>query len=166
MFAVGPVAETPHLTFAGLHAYHGSAQHLRQWEERRQAIAQATDTAGRIRDLLARHGIECPTVTGAGTFEFEAASGVCTVLQCGSYVFIDADYGRNLDRDGAPTKAFEPSLFVWVTVMSRRPEGAREPAPAAGPLQKDIRIDQNSQAAYSKYFWISGGSGASKSLAM
>jgi len=25
---------------------------------------------------------------------------------------MDADYGRNLDRDGAPTKAFEPSLFV------------------------------------------------------
>jgi hypothetical protein len=24
-----------------------------------------------------------------------------------------------LDRDGAPTKAFEPSLFVWATVMSR-----------------------------------------------
>jgi D-threonine aldolase len=23
------------------------------------------------------------------------------------------------DRDGAPTKAFEPSLFVWATVMSR-----------------------------------------------
>src|SRR5580692_4689978 len=30
----------------------------------------------------------------------------------------DADYGRNLDRDGAPTRAFEPSLFVWATVMS------------------------------------------------
>jgi hypothetical protein len=40
-------------------------------------------------------------------------------LQCGSYIFMDADYGRNLDRDGAPTKAFEPSLFVWATVMSR-----------------------------------------------
>jgi 3-hydroxy-D-aspartate aldolase len=101
VFAVERVAETPHLAFAGLQAYRGSAQHLRQWEERRQAIAQATDTAGRIRDLLARHGIECPTVTGAGTFEFEAASGICTVLQCGSYVFMDADYGRNLDRDGA-----------------------------------------------------------------
>ena len=35
---------------------------------------------------------------------------------------MDADYGRNLDRDGAPTKAFEPSLFVWVTVMSRPTE--------------------------------------------
>ena len=56
---------------------------------------------------------------GTGSFEFEAASGVYTELQCGSYIFMDADYGRNLDRDGAPTKAFEPSLFVWATVMSR-----------------------------------------------
>ena len=56
-------------------------------------------------NLLALHGIYCPTVTDSGTFEFEAASGVYTELQCGSYIFMDADYGRNLDRDGAPTKA-------------------------------------------------------------
>jgi 3-hydroxy-D-aspartate aldolase len=37
----------------------------------------------------------------------------------GSYIFMDADYGRNLDRDGAPTKACEPSLFVCATMMSR-----------------------------------------------
>jgi D-serine deaminase-like pyridoxal phosphate-dependent protein len=37
---------------------------------------------------------------------------------------MDADYGRNLDHHGAPTKAFEPSLFVWATVMSR-PAGDR-----------------------------------------
>jgi 3-hydroxy-D-aspartate aldolase len=59
-------------------------------------------------------------VIGTGTFE--SASGVYTELQCGSYLFVDADYGRNLDRDGAPTKAFEPSLFVWATVMSRPAE--------------------------------------------
>jgi 3-hydroxy-D-aspartate aldolase len=53
-----------------------------------------------------------PTTTGAGIFEFETASGVHARLQRGSYIFMDADYGRNLDRDGAPTKAFEPSLFV------------------------------------------------------
>jgi 3-hydroxy-D-aspartate aldolase len=118
------VAAATHLTFAGLQAYHGAAQHLRGWDERRQAIAQAAEKAGRTRDLLARHGIECPTITGAGTgtFEFESASGVYTELQCGSYIFMDADYGRNLDRDGAPTKAFEPSLFVWATVMSRPTE--------------------------------------------
>jgi 3-hydroxy-D-aspartate aldolase len=118
------VAGSPHLSFAGLQAYHGSAQHLRGWDERRQAIAQAADKAGRTRDLLARNGIDCPAVTGAGTgtFEFESASGIYTELQCGSYIFMDADYGRNLDRDGGPTKAFEPSLFVWATVMSRPAE--------------------------------------------
>ena len=73
---------------------------------------------------MARHGIDCPTITGAGTgtFEFEAASGVYTELQCGSYIFMAADYSRNRDRDGEPTKAFEPSLFVWATVMSRPAE--------------------------------------------
>jgi D-serine deaminase-like pyridoxal phosphate-dependent protein len=65
-------------------------------------------------------------VTGAGTgsFEFEAASGIYIELQCGSYIFMDADYGWNRDRDGEQNKAFEPSLFVWATVMSR-PAGDR-----------------------------------------
>jgi len=71
------------------------------------------------------------TAAGTGSFEFEAASGLYTELQSGSYIFMDADYGyifmdadygRNFDRDGAPTKAFEPSLFVWATVMSRPAE--------------------------------------------
>ena len=71
---------------------------------------------------MARHGIACRTITGAGTgsFEFETVSGVYTELRCGSCIFMDADYGRNRDR--APTKAFEPSLFVWATVMSRPTE--------------------------------------------
>jgi 3-hydroxy-D-aspartate aldolase len=43
------VAAAPHLAFAGLQAYHGSAQHLRGGGERRQAIAQAVDKAGRTR---------------------------------------------------------------------------------------------------------------------
>ncbi len=118
------IGETRHLSFAGLQAYHGSAQHLRGWSERQQAIAGAVDKAAMTRDLLLAHGIACPNITGAGTgtFEFEAGSGVYTELQCGSYIFMDADYGRNLDPDGAPTRAFEPSLFVWATVMSRPTE--------------------------------------------
>src|SRR5208337_4197342 len=87
-------------------------------------IAQAVDRAGRTRDLLARYGIKYPTVTGAGTgsFEFESASGVYTELQCGSYIFMDDDYKRNRDRDDGPFTTFEPSLFVWATVMSRPAE--------------------------------------------
>ncbi|MFZ2005108.1 MAG: DSD1 family PLP-dependent enzyme [Stellaceae bacterium] len=118
------IMDARHLSFAGLQAYHGSAQHLRTWEERQKAIAGAVEKATATRDLLARNGIECANITGAGTgtFEFETGSGVYTELQCGSYIFMDADYGRNLDRDGATTRAFEPSLFVWATVMSRPTE--------------------------------------------
>jgi 3-hydroxy-D-aspartate aldolase len=118
------IMDAPHLSFAGLQAYHGSAQHLRTWDERQKAIAGAIEKAGATRDLLARHGIECANITGAGTgtFEFEAGSGLYTELQCGSYVFMDADYGRNRDKDGDFTRAFEPSLFVWATVMSRPTE--------------------------------------------
>jgi len=118
------VEDQPHLSFAGLQAYHGSAQHLRGWDERQRAIEGAADKAALTRDLLAANGIPCDSITGAGTgtFEFEAGSGVYTELQCGSYIFMDADYGRNLDKDGAQTRAFEPSLFVWATVMSRPAE--------------------------------------------
>jgi D-serine deaminase-like pyridoxal phosphate-dependent protein len=118
------IAASRHLGFAGLQAYHGSAQHLRGWEERQAAIRSAVAKATATRDLLAANGIACDNITGAGTgsFEFEAESGVYTELQCGSYIFMDADYGRNLDRDGQPTRAFEPSLFVWATVMSRPAE--------------------------------------------
>lgn len=115
------IGDSRRLRFAGLQAYHGSAQHLRGWNERRQAIASAVEKAAATRDLLSANGIACDNITGAGTgtFEFEAGSGVYTELQCGSYVFMDADYGRNLDRDGKMTDAFEHSLFVWATVMSR-----------------------------------------------
>lgn len=118
------IGDTSRLRFAGLQAYHGSAQHLRGWEERQQAIAGAVNKAAETRDLLAANGIACDNITGAGTgtFEFEAGSGVYTELQCGSYIFMDADYGRNLDRDGAATRSFEPSLFVWATIMSRPTE--------------------------------------------
>ncbi len=115
------IGDSRHLRFAGLQAYHGSAQHLRGWDERQKAIGGAVEKAATTRDLLSANGIACDNITGAGTgtFEFEAGSGVYTELQCGSYVFMDADYGRNLGRDGRQTEAFEHSLFVWATVMSR-----------------------------------------------
>lgn len=105
------------LRFAGLQAYDGSSQHLRSVAERRAAIARAVEHVRVTRDLLAGQGIACATITGAGTgtFIFEQASGVYTELQPGSYVFMDADYGRNA-WDGFPS--FRQSLYVWTTVMS------------------------------------------------
>jgi len=118
------IAARPGLRFAGLQAYHGRAQHIRGHGERKAEIDKAIAATRATVAALNAVGLACDIVGGAGTgsFEFEAASGVYTELQCGSYIFMDADFGRNPDRDGAPTKAFEPSLFVWATVMSRPAE--------------------------------------------
>src|SRR5258708_6638452 len=120
------IARAPHLDFGGLQAYHGSAQHVRDLAERRTAIQRAAAMARDTVDLLRRNGIECPTVSGAGTgtYRFEIETGVYNELQCGSYIFMDADYARNKDASGAMQPEFEHSLFVWTTVMSR-PTGER-----------------------------------------
>ena len=114
------IARTKSLRFAGLQAYQGAAQHLRAHEDRRRAIASAAGKVLDAGDLLRRNGLECGIVSGAGTgtFEFEIESGVYNELQVGSYVFMDADYGRNKDRGGEPVSEFENSLFLLTTVMS------------------------------------------------
>jgi 3-hydroxy-D-aspartate aldolase len=111
----------PNLTFGGLQAYHGSAQHLREYEARRAAIVATTEMTRETVNLLARDGLECAIVGGAGTgtYQFEAASGVYNELQAGSYIFMDADYRRNLRADGEFIDEFENALFVHATVMSK-----------------------------------------------
>jgi D-serine deaminase-like pyridoxal phosphate-dependent protein len=108
------------LRFAGLQAYHGRAQHLREFARRRETIDKAAAMVRSTVRLLERHGLACELVTGAGTgtYPFEAASGVFNELQAGSYLFMDADYGRNLGPGGRPEPEFEHSLFVLATVMS------------------------------------------------
>ena len=112
------IARTPGLSFRGVHAYHGAAQHLRTPEERRAAIARAAEFAGETKAAIEAAGIACPTITGAGTgtWQHERDSGVYTEIQPGSYIFMDADYERNAL---APDQHhFEQSLFVLATVMS------------------------------------------------
>ncbi len=115
-----------HLRFVGLQAYQGRAQHLREFEQRRAAIAAACDSARQSVELLQRNGLECEVVAGAGTgtWALEAESGVYNELQAGSYVFMDADYARNKNAQGSRFDEFEHSLFVYATVMSM-PEPTR-----------------------------------------
>ncbi|WP_313388281.1 DSD1 family PLP-dependent enzyme [Achromobacter aegrifaciens] len=107
----------PGLNFAGLQAYHGSVQHYRTREERATVSRQAARIAASYSQLLRESGIACDTITGGGTgsAEFDAASGVYTELQAGSYAFMDGDYGAN--EWGGPLN-FQNSLFLLSTVMS------------------------------------------------
>jgi D-serine deaminase-like pyridoxal phosphate-dependent protein len=114
------IAQSKNLRFAGLQAYQGAAQHLRKVEERRAAIENACARVKQTTDLLAKAGIACEKVTGAGTgtYLFEAVSGIYHELQAGSYIFMDVDYAKN-DWTESGIPRFEHSLFVWTTVMSR-----------------------------------------------
>lgn len=112
------VAGHKQLRFAGLQAYHGAAQHIRDPDERREAIERTIALTRETANLLETAGLACRTIGGAGTgtFPVEAGSGLFNELQVGSYVFLDADYARNQGADGAAS--FEHALFVHATVMS------------------------------------------------
>ena len=113
------VGAFPNLRFAGLQAYHGSAQHVRTMADRRARIDSAAAAALATRKIIEGAGIACPIVTGggSGTFMFEIESGAYDEIQPGSYVFMDADYAKNEWAD--PLPRFEHALFVLATVMSR-----------------------------------------------
>jgi len=116
------VAAAPNLRFAGIQAYQGAMQHIDGFAERRAkldaAIAQVKDAV----EGLTREGLEPELVSGGGTgsYQFESGSGVYNELQCGSYAFMDADYGRILDEDGKRIDAGEwkNALFILTSVMS------------------------------------------------
>ncbi|KQT09408.1 DSD1 family PLP-dependent enzyme [Ramlibacter sp. Leaf400] len=121
---VHEIRKHPALRFAGLQAYHGRAQHIRNPQERREVIAQVVRDAAATRKLIEDEGVKVPLVTGAGTGSMvcEAASGVYGELQSGSFLFMDADYARN-ERDPAQPH-FEHALFVKTQVMSAGPQHA------------------------------------------
>ena len=118
------IAKSQNLRFAGLHAYHGRAQHIRSMEERHAAIETAAQHVFHTKKALEKAGIACPIVTGAGsgTFMLEVEAGAWDEIQPGSYAFMDADYAKN--EWAAPLPRFEHALFVLSTVMSRSSDGA------------------------------------------
>lgn len=114
------IARSANLRFGGLQAYHGRAQHLRTPAERKAAIdTSQRDVIDTVAHLKAA-GFACDTIGGAGTgtFMLEGASGVWNELQAGSYIFMDADYARNVSDEGGNAPRFEHALFVLATVMS------------------------------------------------
>ena len=115
------IARSNSLKFGGLQAYHGAAQHIRSYHERRDAILRACELTRGTIDLLTHEGLACEIVGGAGTgtYEHEAASGVFNEVQAGSYIFMDADYRKNRKADERHFDTYENALFILTTVMSR-----------------------------------------------
>ena len=129
--AVVEIAKTidaaPGLRFAGLQAYQGAMQHIDAFEERKVKLDAAIAQVKEAVEALKTEGLEPELVSGGGTgsYYFESSSGVYNELQCGSYAFMDADYGRIHDKDGKRIDQgeWENALFILTSVMSHAKPG-------------------------------------------
>jgi 3-hydroxy-D-aspartate aldolase len=117
------VAGAPALNFAGLQAYWGNLQQVSPFAERTRLIAVQT---GRLRgaiSALGDAGLPPAIVTGGGTgsHRIDAACGLFTEMQPGSYLFMDSCYSTiSISENDNP---FLPSLFVAASVVSANRPG-------------------------------------------
>lgn len=121
--AIARAAEAaPGLHFAGIQAYQGAMQHLDRYEDRKAKLDAAVAQVKEAVAALKAAGLVPQLVSGGGTgsYYFESGSGVYNELQCGSYAFMDADYGRILDADGKRIDRgeWQNALFILTQVMS------------------------------------------------
>ena len=113
------IARSGRLWFAGLQAFGGQIQHIIDYEHRRSAAQEAAQAIRAMRDQLGAEGLLPLIVSGSGTgtSAFDFSAGIFTELQVGSYIFMDADYGRLREMQGTALP-YERSLFVMATVVS------------------------------------------------
>ncbi|MBL9048489.1 MAG: DSD1 family PLP-dependent enzyme [Tabrizicola sp.] len=116
------VAAAPGLKFTGIQAYQGAMQHMDLYADRKAKLDAAIAQVKSCVDALEAAGLKPELVSGGGTgsYYFESNSGVYNELQCGSYAFMDADYGRILDEKGQRIDRgeWENALFILTSVMS------------------------------------------------
>ncbi|WP_426688824.1 3-hydroxy-D-aspartate aldolase BhcC [Rhodanobacter ginsengiterrae] len=121
------IEDAPALRFAGIQAYQGAMQHLEHYDDRKARLDSAIALVKPIIEGLQAAGLPAELVSGGGTgsYRFESESGIYNELQCGSYAFMDADYGRIRDQRGQRIDhgEWENALFILTSVMSRAVPG-------------------------------------------
>ena len=115
------------LKFSGIQSYNGRVQHHQSFAERQAVEKKVAAVTGQAVDALKKAGLECEIVSGGGTgsFAFEAESGVFNEIQCGSYAFMDADYGRIENETGQrfDQAEWQNALFLLTSIVSTAQDG-------------------------------------------
>ena len=110
------VQKQPHLCFAGIQAYAGQLSHEVDDEKRLAHSINIEHRLSQLKEYLESKGIPVREISGLSTGTLPLRRGMKTVYtegQAGSYLFMDASYGKmNLP--------FAHSLFVLATVVSVR----------------------------------------------
>ena len=115
------VDKLPGLQFRGMLCYDGGSQHVAGFDRRRrqahERLAPAAETFAQMR----RAGLNAEIFSGGGTGTYNIDHEVdgFTDVQCGSYVFMDAQYlAIGGLEDDETYSDFQPSLTVTTTVLN------------------------------------------------
>jgi len=111
------------LSYGGIQAYWGNLQHVTPFVERARLIGIQADRVRAVVAALTSAGLPPAIVSGGGTgsHRIDAATGLFTEIQPGSYLFMDSCYGAiSISENDNP---FVPSLFVAATVVSANKPG-------------------------------------------
>lgn len=117
------IAAAPTLSYAGMQAYWGNLQHVTPFAERSRLIGIQADRVRAVVAALTSAGLPPAIVSGGGTgsHRIDAATGLFTEIQPGSYLFMDSCYGAiSISENDNP---FAPSLFVAASVVSANKPG-------------------------------------------
>ncbi len=121
------IAAAPGLKFTGLQAYNGKVQHHQSFASRQSVETEVVSVTRTALAALIDAGLECEIVSGGGTgsFAFEAESGLFNEIQCGSYAFMDADYGRIENADGQrfDEAEWQNAPFILTSIVSTAQDG-------------------------------------------
>jgi len=126
--AVVPLAEriqaASSLHFAGVQFYSGRLQHVEAYADRFKTVLEETSRLARLVNELRQAGLPPAIVTGSGTgtHRIDAAQGIFTELQVGSYVFMDTQYDA-VDLDGNASRPYRQALQIDTTIISANTPG-------------------------------------------
>jgi 3-hydroxy-D-aspartate aldolase len=112
------IADDPHLVYRGIQAYWGNLQQGDDFAERSRRIGVQVERVRAVTAALTQAGLAPEIVSGAGTGSYlvDAATGLFTEIQPGSFLFMDSCYCAIDLPPEAPR--FAASLFVVASVVS------------------------------------------------
>jgi D-serine deaminase-like pyridoxal phosphate-dependent protein len=116
------IVSCTNLRLQGIQAYAGQVQHIRSYQERRDASHQCLELAARVFRELRASVPTCAVLStsGTGTFDIDLSVPEVTELQVGSYVCMDTGY-LEIESDER-TGLFGPALRVLTAVVSGNQE--------------------------------------------
>ncbi|MEO8452168.1 MAG: DSD1 family PLP-dependent enzyme [Gemmatimonadota bacterium] len=116
----------PHLVLRGVQCYDGMSQHVHGFAKRRAQVLERMAPVSETVALMARAGLDTGIFTGGGTgtYNIDHQHPGFTDVQCGTYVFMDAQYLAIGSATGSPTyEEFPASLTVVTSIISANTPG-------------------------------------------